>query len=222
MKKILLLVIPCLLLSGCTVNYNLKIEDNKFIETIKGNVLNEELKTDKEQTDINLYYELINFEQNSLISDETAKYKKTISQNKNLVDKNSIDYIFSYTYNKETINDSRILNECFENFTFEEKDNKYYFIAFGDFYCNYTKDININITTDYKVINHNANKIENNTYTWTINENNTENLELYITINKNQQSNALTSSWSILKITSFITLMLTSAICLFVIQKKKK
>ena len=43
MKKIIFLLLICLLLTGCTVNYNLDINDNNFKETLTGNVLNTEL-----------------------------------------------------------------------------------------------------------------------------------------------------------------------------------
>jgi len=140
MKKILLLAITCLLLTGCTINYNLEIEDNYFKETITGNVLNKEIEQKENQTDINLFNYLINNEQTATINNNSF-YDKTLNRNNN-----SIDYNYSFTYNEDTINNSRILNECFESFTFETKDNQYQFSTLGDFYCDYTDEIKINIT----------------------------------------------------------------------------
>lgn len=217
MKKIILLSILCLLLSGCTVNYNLKIEDNLFTETIKGNVLNEEVKIDKDQTDTNYTNYFITKEQPVLINDDNIFYKKTLSKNNN-----STDYIYSYTYNENTIKDSRILNECFENFEFKEKNNTYHLAAFGDFYCDYTDTININISTEYNVSIHNAKEIKNNTYTWIIDKNNKDNLNLYISIDKNNNYDNSKLSWNILKITTFIVLIIFSGINILIIKYRQK
>lgn len=215
MKKILLLIIPCFLLTGCTINYNLKIEDNKFTETLKGNVLNSEIKINEDDTDVNIIYELNSKDQHALIKDNNSIYQKTISKNND-----SFDYIYRYTYNKETINNSRILNECFEKFSFEEKDNIYYLMTEGMFYCDYAEKININITTDYKINYHNATETNKNTYSWTIDNNNKENFELYMAINKSETNSK--STWSTFKIICLIVLLLLSAICLLIIRKKEQ
>jgi len=82
MKKIILLSILCFLLTGCTINYNLKIEDGYFIETIKGNVLTEEIKKDNTTSDENLFYKLLSSKQPALTTTDNLIYNKTISQNK--------------------------------------------------------------------------------------------------------------------------------------------
>jgi len=215
MKKILLLAITCLLLTGCTINYNLEIEDNYFKETITGNVLNKEIEQKENQTDINLFNYLINNEQTATINNNSF-YDKTLNRNNN-----SIDYNYSFTYNEDTINNSRILNECFESFTFETKDNQYQFSTLGDFYCDYTDEIKINITTDYKVTNHNANKKNKNTYTWIINSENKDNIQLYMNINKNEKNNNLNISWNLLKTIGLIILLILSGICIYILKKKE-
>lgn len=217
MKKILLLATLCFLLTGCTINYNLEIKNNEFKETITGNVLNEELKNDENQTDVNFFYYLTNFEQPVLYNDDSLLYNKILDKNDN-----SIDYNYSFTYDNETINNSRILNECFEEFTFEEKDNTYFLMTFGKFYCDYTDEIKINITTDYAVGINNANKKDDNTYTWIINEENKEDFELYMTINKDEQNNSLNIAWSPLKTIGLIILILLSGACIYVLKKKEQ
>ena len=217
MKKIILLIISCLLLTGCTVNYNLTIEDNKFTETIKGNVLNEEIKIDENQTDVNIFYDYISKDQPALNNNNDLLYKKNLSKNNN-----SLDYFYGFTYDEETINNSRILNNCFENFKFEEKENIYYFMTDGNFYCDYTEEININVTTKYKVTYNNATKIKDNTYIWVINNDNKEDFELYIAVDKTNQSNNSALTWNIIKITCAIVLLTLSAIYLLIIRKKEQ
>ena len=215
MKKILLLAITCLLLTGCTINYNLEIEDNYFKETITGNVLNEEIEQRDNQTDINLFNYLINNEQTATINNNSF-YDKTLNRNNN-----SIDYNYSFTYNEDTINNSRILNECFESFTFETKNNQYQISTLGDFYCNYTDEIKINITTDYKVTNHNANKKNKNTYTWIINNENKDNIKVYMNIDKDKKNNSINISWNIFKTIGLIILLILSGICIYILKKKE-
>ena len=217
MKKILLLIILCFLLTGCTVNYNLEIEDNSFKETISGNVLNSEIKIDDEQTDVNTFNYLINEEQSPFIGENNQLYNKATNKNNN-----GIDYNYSFTYNELNITDSRILNTCFEDFKFEEKDNIYYLMTFGKFYCNYAPETNINISTEYEVIINNANKKKNNTYTWTINEENKDNFELYMTINKEKQNKNTIIEWNNFKTIGLIILLTLSGICIYLLKRKEQ
>lgn len=217
MKKIILLSILCFLLTGCTINYNLKIEDDYFIETIKGNVLTEEIKENKEKPGENLFYNLLSTKQPALITDNNLIYNKTISQNKD-----SIDYIYSFKHNEYTFSNSRLLNECFEHFNFIQKDNMYTLLASGDFYCSYTDEIKINIKTDYPVIINNANEVKNNTYTWIIKNNETKDLELYISIDKNGTYTNNSSKSNMIKTACFFILIILSSICIFIIKRKEK
>lgn len=217
MKKIILLSILCFLLTGCTINYNLKIEDGYFIETIKGNVLTEEIKKDNTTSDENLFYKLLSSKQPALTTTDNLIYNKTISQNKD-----SIDYTYSFKYDEYTFNNSRLLNECFEHFSFIQKDNMYTLLAKGDFYCSYTDEIKINIKTDYPVIINNADEIKNNTYTWNIKNNKTKDLELYISIDKSNTYSNNQSKWDMIKTACFFILIILSAICIFITKKKEK
>lgn len=217
MKKIILLIILCFLLTGCTINYNLKIEDDYFIETIKGNVLTEEIKENKEKPDENLFYNLLSTNQPAVTTNNNLIYNKTISQNKD-----SIDYIYSFKYDEYTFNNSRLLNECFEHFSFVQKDNMYTLLASGDFYCSYTDEIKINIKTDYPVIINNANEVKDNTYTWIIKNDKTKDLELYISIDKSGTYTNNTSKSNMIKTTCFFILIILSSICIFIIKRKEK
>lgn len=214
MKKILFILITCLLLTGCTVNYNLEINDNNFKETITGSVLNKELDTNN-STSINNYSFLLNEEQPSFYKNENIFYNKTTNNAQD-----GIDFDFNYTFNENNFNNSRIINECFDNHVYEYKDNKYYLVVSGKFNCNYSETTNINITTDYNVTSNNAQKIKNNTYTWTIDENNKDNIYFFITINKTNKSN-FNLSWNTFKTIGLIIIILLSSICIYFIKKDK-
>ena len=214
MKKILFILITCLLLTGCTVNYNLEINDNNFKETITGSVLNKELDTNN-STSINNYSFLLSEEQPSFYKNENIFYNKTTN---NAQDR--IDFDYNYIFNENNFNNSRIINECFNNHVYEYKDNKYYLVVSGKFNCNYSETTNINITTDYNVTSNNAQKIKNNTYTWTINENNKDNIYFFITINKTNKS-SFNLSWNTFKTIGLIIIILLSSICIYFIKKDK-
>lgn len=214
MKKILFILITCLLLTGCTVNYNLEINDNNFKETITGSVLNKELDTNN-STSINNYSFLLNEEQPSFYKNENIFYNKTTNNAQD-----GIDFDFNYTFNENNFNNSRIINECFDNHVYEYKDNKYYLVVSGKFNCNYSETTNINITTDYNVTANNAQTIKNNTYTWTIDENNKDNIYFFITIDKTNKSN-FDFQWNTFKTIGLIIIILLSGICIYFLKKDK-
>lgn len=218
MKKIIFLSMTCLLLTGCTVNYNLEIDDMYFKETITGNVLKSEMKNDENKTDVNLFDLLINNDQEALQDGSNTLYEKTITEKDN-----SIDYNYEFTYNENSISNSRILNSCFENFEFKNEENEYYLITYGEFYCKYSDEIKINIKTDNKVNIHNANKEKDNTYTWIINNENVDNFELNMVIDKNEKQDKNSNfAWSTLKTIVLILMLITSGIALFLLKKKEK
>lgn len=214
MKKILFLITICLFLTGCTVNYNLDITDNNFKETITGNVTKEEIKKEENSTDIGHYLYFLNSEQNVFYNNNDILYNKVTNNTDN-----GIDFEYEYTFNEDNFSNSRILNECFDNYNFKTEDNKYHIFLYGDFKCAYTEKTNIKITTDYKVTAHNAKKENKNTYTWTINENETEDLNLFITIDKSQKASNDFIHWNTLKTISLILLIILSTIAI-VIGKK--
>ena len=72
------------------------------------------------------------------------------------------DYVSSFLV------DSRILNECFNTFSFNDEDNELSIRTTSPFYCSSRADsITINIKTDLEVTSNNADSVSNNVYTWT-------------------------------------------------------
>ena len=215
MKKILFLLITCLLLTGCTVNYNLEINDTNFKETITGNVLNSELNTNNSSS-INNYLFLLNGDQPSFYKNDNIFYNKETNNTQE-----GIDFEYNYTFNENNFNNSRIINECFDNHIYNYADNKYYLVVSGKFNCNYSDITNINITTNYNVTSNNATKIKNNTYTWTIDENNKDDIYFFITIDKSTNSK-IDLSWNTLKTIGLIIIILLSSICIYFLKKNKQ
>ena len=213
MKKILFLIIFCFLLTGCTVNYNLEIDNESFKESITGNILNSELESDDNRTDINIYSYLINSEQNVFKNNDSILYNKNLNNVEN-----GIDYSYSYEFNKNNFNNSRILNECFDKYEAYEEDGIYYISIFGNFNCSYADKTNINIKTNHNVLANNADSIKNNTYSWAIEKDNIKDLNLFITIDLNDTKSS--SNWNGFKTFSLIVLLILSGFCIFIAKKK--
>lgn len=213
MKKIIFLLISCFILTGCSINYNLDINDDNFTETITGNVLNSEINNNDNYS-INMYNFLINTEQKAFYNNDNIFYNKSTNK---INDK--IDFEYNYTFNSSNFNNSRIINECFDNHAFDYKDGIYYLVVSGKFNCYYT-NTNINITTDHKVISNNAETINDNTYSWTITEKNKDDIYFFITIDKTNK-NKIDFEWNTFKTIGLIIIIILSSICIYFIKKEK-
>lgn len=211
MKKNILLLLSILLLTGCTIDYNLEIKNNKIFEDISGSVLEEEYELKEEDTDVNLFYNLLFFDQTPVLNG-TDVYNKNIEN----ID-NGVKYNFKHTY-KNDFDKSRVINSCFENVDIREEKDYYYVDLSGEFYCLYADKINVNVKTKYAVINHNADNIKDNTYTWIIDKNNKE---IHAVISKNIINNTSTESKpNYFRIIGFIVLIILSGITYFMYKKK--
>lgn len=173
-KKIFLILLP-LLLTGCTINYDLVINENNISETITGSVEKSEYEIKDTDTSLNDFYVLINEDVNPVIT-ENDLYKKNIINTDN-----GIDYKYTYTY-KKNYDKSRIINTCFENHIVDETEDYYNIKLSGQFYCLYSDKIDINVTSNYVVLENNADKVDGNKYKWTID--NYDNVNIALTISK--------------------------------------
>lgn len=180
MKRNILLLGCLVLLSGCTVNYNVEVKNDKIYETIEGKVTEEEAKPSIEgRTDVNpIYYNLYEV-QSPLINNDDAKYDKTITPNGEYQDF-TFNYVYDYNYNK-----SRIINKCFEMKLVEEDENSLYVKLAGHFGCLYSDKVTINVKSNYAVTEHNADKVKDGVYTWVIDKDNKNDVDIMMSILKN-------------------------------------
>ena len=75
-----IIILLSLLLTGCTVNYNLEINKDTLNETITGTVTKEESSQDNNATGLSTIYSIINEEQKPIYNKEEL-YQKNISEN---------------------------------------------------------------------------------------------------------------------------------------------
>ena len=205
MKNKIIILLSLLLLTGCTVNYNLEINKDTLNETITGTVTKEESSQESNATGLSTVYSIIN---------EEELYQKDLKESGN-----NINYTFKYNYNIEDFVNSTIINTCFENKEIEEIDNYYSIKLSGNFYCLYSKKINIAVTSNLKVASNNADKIKDNTYIWTIDKNTTD-IELVVDKNTPYTKPIKRGISSTFRIVCFIVLVVLSSLA-YILYKKK-
>lgn len=171
MKKIYLLFITLFLLTGCTVEYSLEFNNDILEEKIILGPITENAKA-----------ELDFFEPYAI---ESYGYEDQYDVNL----KNDI-MTLKYKYNKNLYGMSTPLNDCYDLSSFSYDDEYYYLLTSKEFKClNYagyeTEEVKINFKTNYDVVSNNADYVNNDTYTWVINNNNYQDKAIEIKLDKN-------------------------------------
>lgn len=190
MKKIIICSLIILILSGCTVNYDLEFENDLIKEKLELDVTENDYaeyisKIEKDDVEENMYKFFEAFEIPNDIKMPNQFHKKESKRGND-----NINLKFTYdNYDYESFNSSYILNNCFYDVVVLNEENDYYISAKGPLACP-LNDANIRIKTDRKVINTNA-KYENGYYTWDITEDDYENIELYFHISKTEPFNEI-------------------------------
>ena len=101
---------------------------------------------------MNQFYTLIKKDVPALVSGDSL-YNKDITETDD-----GINYNYTYTY-RNNIDKARVINECFENHYIDETDEYYNIKLSGGFYCLYSNKIDINVISNYEVLNNNAKKV---------------------------------------------------------------
>ena len=204
-----------ILLSGCTVNYNVEFVNGEFKEAIEFNVNSEEYTaTDLREMDLYAVYD----------TNEQILYDKNISENNGLV-----TGTFSYDYKGVDYNNSRVFRQCYDVYGVREDEEYYYIKTNGEFKCmivDYISadEVRINFKTNHEVVDHNADMVDGNTYTWIVNAANASDKPINITISKHDinsggfKLNTLTIAFIIVILVAIIGYLVFS----FIAKEKDK
>ena len=190
MKKILILLILMISLTGCEAVYNLDINSNTFTEEL---ILTTNDKSSKSQKTVNValkskipvddnYYKPeVNFKQNNLKYYQISKIDTD----------NELGARYKANLTKEEYLTSTLVKEHFPNFKLNETGN---IISLNlgkkeNIFDNYPDldKLTINITINNKVTKHNADGVNNNIYTWNLTKDNYNKKEIYLNYNKNEK-----------------------------------
>ena len=192
MKKIIILISFLILLSGCTVNYNLTIDENNIKENI---VVVDNITEGRTKEDIvsfyNNWYPVYLYE--GIIDDYSIKLDDATYYNKGNLIETDNGYNYSYTYNHKiddykntTIWNLYLLNNTLSN------TSKNITIYSGKgmqlFNKSFITNLNVHITTSLPVSSHNADRVEGNTYIWEYNLSNYRNKSVELVLNKEKQN----------------------------------
>lgn len=162
MKKVIIFLFLVFILSGCTADYTIDI-DNGFNETLSISPSDaEEYSVLSKETYRNpAFYDPNYFEEELEVLPEMERYNTSFSNNK---------YYASYKF-KDKYEDSNVANTALEQFSIY---NTYYSkIDAEDFTPIFSQNetlsqVNVNIRTSKQVLGHNADFVNGNTYTWVI------------------------------------------------------
>lgn len=182
MKKLVLIVIFVFILTGCSSEYNLEISNSKIKENIKVEILDTDIPKAVPGIDVELNDRITPFIKNDqypLFNNTKEKYKKSITK---VGDLTTVTLKYTYTHNQ--FRNSNTLKTCFENASFKKTRKGYDLDLSGSFYCLYGDSIKINVKTNNVVLNHNADKVSGNVYTWVINDENVKDVNIQLSLSK--------------------------------------
>lgn len=190
MKKFKIIILGCciFLLSGCSVEYNLTINKSTMEEDITA-IFDKATESDyanrMEKIRRSAYY---NFDTRE---DEYYTFNKS-------EDENNIFLNYSYIYTDNNLYKSEAVSRCYykrivnvteENITINTDNQVACLYKDGE---KEIDDITVNIRTNLKVLENNADEVNNGVYTWYINDQNFTNKPIYIKIKKEVYQESLT------------------------------
>ena len=132
--------------------------------------------------------------------------------------------------------DSRAFHEfvlpiykCYDKYTFSNNDGIITLQTEGQFLCpeylQLADDIIVNIYSDYKLVDTNANAIDDGKYTWNLKENNDKNILLKLSVNDKQDTNIFDNkafNWNLLTIIISCIIVLIFIVIGVIIYIKRK
>lgn len=213
MKKIVMLLICFLILSGFTVKNNILIENRTIKENIEFLITKTEIEECKKNIECDSFVLLlINNEQSYFFKNDYSKYyKKEKSE-----DETNVKITLSATYYSDEFKDSVFAHTCFENFEYTNDKNNWIFSLDGRFSCIEADEININVTTDYNIVEHNADYQDQNKLVWNFSKKTTDK-SIYLNLDK--KFKILSSNNSSFM---FILIIIIAAVAFLLIKKYKK
>ncbi len=215
MKKIFILILLIVFITGCDIDYNLTIGNNVYEEILKiiPETIDEKNAVENDEQPINSLKSEV-FPSESLEKIPGIEYYDI----KDYSNPNFYRQI-SYSFNDYNINDSNIIKSCFPYIKIENDTNKKIrtINTNGALNCNqyfdFINNITININPNYyKIVKSNADEITQNKLVWNYNKSNFEKKTIYLEyyydkINEEEQNKADVFLYIFGGIIGFITIL---------------
>ena len=220
MKNKSLFIIILILITGCSVEYNLNIDSSFSEHTDYIPESSEEMIDGTQYRLPALFSESRLTYDNSNLKEIKYYNIKTLKDNK---------FSFNFVYDDNQLNDSNIANSCYQFFSVDAKENEVSILTGNKFYCfdvyEELDSVTININSNYKVIQSNADKIVGKKHTWYITRENASNKPIIFVYDKSKK-NMTIMQYLIdnvpLVVVVGTTLMLGGITFLIINTKKKK
>ena len=212
MKKKIILLLLVIFLCGCEAKYNIKISDDRIEEEI----------TITEKNEVLDYYD---DEDKELFEDELNYWELDLDYYKkiNINDKDVTGYKYNSYFNYKEFGTLTALKRCYEKFDFQQEptikiETSNDFLCLNDY--NEFENFELTITTDYKIVNSNADRKDGNKHTWIFNKKNHKNKPIKFEVEKKyaEEHDSSLGIGAILVIILFIVLIILK---LTVLKKDK-
>ena len=181
MKKIVLLFMFTILLTGCSCDYELNISDDKVVENVDIS-----LPYSMDSDDRSKFLEYTKVDNLAVVGGLDNPYYDMSARADNYGDV----YNFNYSYDKEhPIKNSRTMQSCFEKYKVEETSSYYMFVFRGEFKCKYKfDDVNITVKTNNEVPKHNSTDYDEKegVYRWKIDSSNASDVDIKLLVQKDK------------------------------------
>lgn len=235
-KKLCVILLVPFLLTGCTVDYELKINDGTMSEIVSftespnridNNVLyNGELTY---KTAIENLYKIpqpVYKDADIDLYDEMNEVEGVEYYNKEMVSSN-LEYGIKghHIYNISEYKNARVINECYKNIAVLQNGSVTTLSTSRQFLCfeqyNNLEKVNVKITLDeqYEVITHNADTINDLEYVWTIDKSNYNDKSIVIEFKKKAKQIKIENSIPVL--IGFIVIGCIIAMVIYLTAKRK-
>lgn len=181
MKKIVLLFMFTILLTGCSCDYELNISDDKVVENVDIS-----LPYSMDSDDRNKFLDYTKIDNLAVVGGLDNPYYDMSARADNYGDV----YNFNYSYDKEhPIKNARTMQSCFEKYKVEETSSYYMFVFRGEFKCKYKfDDVNITVKTNNVVPKHNSTDYDEKegVYRWKIDSSNASDVDIKLLVQKDK------------------------------------
>lgn len=194
--KLLILFGITFLLSGCTVEYNLDIRNATFQEDVIITADNSE----ESQQYYNIYknWSIPSFYQNINFNSDTNTKVDGVEYYQLKADDRQSRLRLRYSFKQDNYAQSTMAKFCYHNFyKSENEDSKTVsYTASMNFQCFETYEtldkVVVKLDTNREMINHNADRVENDTYIWEITKDNARGKYIFFEIEKESRFGWLT------------------------------
>lgn len=223
MKKIFVLLAMVFIFTGCTIEYNIDINEFSYSEDLY--IIENHQK----------YYKETGLNYKNLIGINKQSVEMELDQPTQIEYMNLSNYFTLFDSGAHLFNDGRFYSQyplpiykCYENYVFENKSGVITLETSGKFLCpNFLQkadDIILNIYSDYELIDTNANSINDNKYTWDI-KNNTDKkiyLKLQVTDKTSEIEEPITVNWNLISMIMAIVFVIIGIVFLIIILLKNR